>query len=170
MGEEGGQLPRDVTSCLRTHHFPSCFWIGTKLFYDRDWNGINIEPVASSIEKLRSDRHRDVNLQIAAGDVDGQVDLFDVVGTGLSTVNKELALQHSKASGLPLREYSVQMRTLRSICTEYKVERVHFLKIDVEDSEAAIIRRINLDRVRSWIILAEQTFPMTQIDGEGIRT
>ena len=40
----------------------------TKFFYDQGWCGINIEPNDFFFEKLRSQRERDINLNLALGD------------------------------------------------------------------------------------------------------
>ena len=40
---------------------------------------------------------------------------------------------------------------------------VHFLKIDVEGMEAAVLRGLSLGTVRPWIILIEATVARTEI-------
>jgi hypothetical protein len=57
----------------------------TKLFYDRGWSGINIEPTARWFDKLTAQRARDINLQIAASDRTGALTLHEIPDTGLST-------------------------------------------------------------------------------------
>src|SRR5262249_40189981 len=53
----------------------------TKLFYDRGWSGINIEPVPSSFERIARARLRDVNLCVAASDTEGEAVLHQVAGS-----------------------------------------------------------------------------------------
>ncbi|MFO1146553.1 MAG: hypothetical protein U1E33_08440 [Rhodospirillales bacterium] len=43
----------------------------TKAFYDQGWSGINVEH-SPSIEDLRRDRPRDINLAIAISDAEGR--------------------------------------------------------------------------------------------------
>ena len=70
---------------------PVCHSI-TKAFYERGWRGINIEPVQSWFGKIEADRSEDVNLQIAITDADGgEADLYEVTGTGLSTLHQTIA-------------------------------------------------------------------------------
>ena len=40
----------------------------TKLFYDRGWSGVNVEPQADYYRKLVADRPRDTNLQLVVSD------------------------------------------------------------------------------------------------------
>ena len=50
----------------------------TRVFYERGWSGINIEPLAENCARLRQRRPRDVNLEIAVGDHDGSITFYEV--------------------------------------------------------------------------------------------
>jgi FkbM family methyltransferase len=133
----------------------------TKALYLRGWHGINIEPVTYWFERLQADRPRDINLQLAVSDGPGSLHLFEVVGSGLSTTDTSFAHRHAEA-GHQIRESDVQCVTLDSLCQEYQVDCVHFLKIDCEGAEAAALRGLSLQRIRPWIILLEATEPNSQ--------
>jgi FkbM family methyltransferase len=133
----------------------------TKMFYEQGWRGINIEPVSHWYERLLADRPQDINLQLAVSDAPGQLRLFEVKDSGLSTTDLEFAQQHVQA-GLRIRESDVSCVTLDHICEVHGVRDVHFLKIDCEGAEAAALRGISLNRVRPWIILLEATEPNSQ--------
>ena len=49
--------------------------------------------------------------------------------------------------------------TLDRICTDCGVETVHFLKIDVEGSERAVLEGFSFETVRPWIVVVEATEP-----------
>ncbi|MGN6312920.1 MAG: FkbM family methyltransferase [Rhodanobacteraceae bacterium] len=134
----------------------------TKAFYERGWRGINIEPAQHWHQKLQEDRPRDINLRVAASDHRGTLHFFDIADTGLSTTDKNFAAQHA-AAGRRVDEYDVECRTLDEICAENAVEQIHFLKIDAEGAEAAVLRGMPLDRIRPWIIVVEATLPNSQI-------
>lgn len=133
----------------------------TKAFYDRGWRGINIEPVTHWFERMAAARPHDINLQLAVSDSPGNLHLFEVVDSGLSTTDPGLADRHARA-GHPIRESDVPCVTLDSICENHPVTDIHFLKIDCEGAEAAALRGIGLDHVRPWIILLEATEPNSQ--------
>jgi hypothetical protein len=58
----------------------------TKLFYDRGWTGINIEPRRLGWAAIAAQRPRDINLQIAASDRVGTLMLHEIqIQPGLST-------------------------------------------------------------------------------------
>lgn len=130
----------------------------TKAFYDHGWQGINIEPVAYWHERLVADRSRDINLQVAASDRAGEMTLFEVEDTGLSTSDPGFAAMYAER-GKAVRKVAVQCRTLDDICAEHHIETVHFLKIDCEGCEGQALQGISMRDVRPWVILVEATEP-----------
>ena len=133
----------------------------TKAFYDRGWRGINIEPVRAFYEKLLADRPEDVNLMVAVGSRNGLVRFFEVVDTGLSTANEELAKRYLQ-EGYEVRELLVPCMRLADICKDYGVQEVHFLKIDVEGAEKEVLEGFDFSRIRPWIVIVEATEANTQ--------
>ena len=69
----------------------------TKMFYERGWRGINIEPVSHWYERLVADRPHDINLQLAVSDAPGRMHLYEVVDSGLSTTDPDFAERHANA-------------------------------------------------------------------------
>ena len=133
----------------------------TKAFYELGWRGINIEPVTHWFQRLVADRPHDINLQIAVSDSPGQLHLFEVEDSGLSTTDPDFAARHAHA-GHQIRESDVPCVTLDEICNVHGVGDVHFLKIDCEGGEAATLRGFSLKRIRPWVILLEATEPNSQ--------
>lgn len=130
----------------------------TKAFYERGWRGINIEPVERWYQRLAEDRPHDINLQVATSDHIGELVLFNVEDTGLSTSDPDLAKRYIDA-GKTVSAVAIGCRTLDDICAEYDIGTVHFLKIDCEGAERPTLKGISLERVRPWIILVESTEP-----------
>lgn len=133
----------------------------TKAFYDRGWRGINIEPARHWFDKLSSQRVHDTNLAVAVSDTPGKLHFFNIRDTGLSTTNAEFAGRHAQA-GFQVDELDVPCTTLDNIFAEHDVETVHFLKIDCEGAEKAVLMGLSLGRVRPWVILVEATEPLSQ--------
>lgn len=131
----------------------------TKAFYERGWHGINIEPVHHWYDKLVQDRPHDINLCVATSSQGGQMTLYEVGGTGLSTSSPKFAQRH-RQGGWTVQERTVPCKTLEVICTEHQVGTVHFLKIDCEGAEEQTLAGISLEAVRPWIILVEATEPL----------
>lgn len=123
----------------------------TKLFYDRSWCGINIEPIKKHHTELMRLRERDINLNIALGSKKEKKIFFeDSDKSGHSSfvqVNTDEATRIS---------YEVQVDTLENVCKTYCSKRsISFLKIDVEGFEHEVIKGANFNRYRPIVICIE---------------
>ena len=133
----------------------------TKAFYDRGWSGINIEPLAEHMAQLQAERPRDINLQVAVGSEDGEIELFNTGIRGLATASSAVAGRHQSA-GLTTSSSRVPMRRLDGIFAAYTRSDVHFLKIDVEGFERSVLEGMDFSRFRPWIVVVEATIPNSQ--------
>lgn len=140
----------------------------TKYFYLKGWRGINIEPISHHYQKLLKARPEDVNLNIAISDVPGLTDFSLLYLKGQETAD---ALSTFHPTGLPdqildqfvITPISVEAQTLDQVLLEHPLDEIHFLKIDVEGAERAVLESIDLSRFRPWVIVLEATKPMTNI-------
>lgn len=131
----------------------------TKAFYDAGWNGINIEPLEQNYQNFLKDRPLDININCLAGDYSGEAIFYELVNTGLSTQNKALAEQLSQKNGYNLVQHEHKVETLTNILHGINPPIIHFLKIDVEGAEEAVLKGTDLKLFRPWIILVEATIP-----------
>jgi FkbM family methyltransferase len=132
----------------------------TKAFYDRGWRGINIEPVEELLRRFVEERPRDINLSVALGKEPGRLTLYEIPGTGLSTSEQEIARRHAE-QGFEVRLRVVPCTTLDEVLREHRIEEVHFLKVDVEGAERAVLEGASFDDVRPWIVVVEATAPLS---------
>lgn len=129
----------------------------TRAFYERGWTGINLEPAHEFHSSLCEHRPKDTNLQCAASDAEEELTFYNIPGTGLSTMDADMARNHQTA-GYEVQTRTVKSRTLNSICEEHVQGPIHFLKIDVEGHEESVLRGLDLERWRPWIIVIETPF------------
>lgn len=132
----------------------------TQLFYEHHWSGINIEPLAIHWQALQNTRVRDVNLHCAVGACESEIDLWSCDIRGWASADKEVVAHHTEQGHLGLYT-TVKQRSLNSIWTEYGLEEVHFLKVDVEGYESSVLEGIDLHRHRPWIVVVEANRPAT---------
>lgn len=130
----------------------------TKLFYERGWNGINIEPASESFQLFEAERVRDINLNIACGNSNGVIEFYQFEESGLSTIKSVIADQHA-VGGRRYTSKIINLRVLNDILGEYEIGDIHFLKVDVEGAEKDVLSGIDLRRYRPWVILVEATEP-----------
>lgn len=143
----------------------------TRLFYERGWNGVNIEPLPHMFHALACQRTRDVNLRMAASDHAGASSFFQVtartcadgsIATGLSTFDRELAA-HYRREGYIVDELTIPLMTLDAILDRHATTTIDFLKLDVEGHEQVALRGLNLSRHRPRILLIEAVRPLTAV-------
>ena len=134
----------------------------TRVFYERGWSGINIEPLSANSAELRKKRPRDVNLEIAVGEKEGTITFYEIgKWHGYSTTDPTLAAQHRK-DGLAVVEHAVAVRKLSDVLDRHAAGRtIDFLKIDVEGTELSVLRGADLRRHRPKIIVLESKMPVT---------
>jgi FkbM family methyltransferase len=131
----------------------------TKAFYDAGWHGINVEPMPSYRQPFEEQRPRDVNLTCAAGAAPGELILFEVPSmNGWATTDAGVAAMH-RAQGYDVTETRVPVHTLAAICARHAPADIHFLKIDVEGFEAEVLKGMDFERFRPWIVVVEATLP-----------
>ncbi|MET0808175.1 MAG: FkbM family methyltransferase [Pseudoxanthomonas sp.] len=158
----------DIALWRALQFFPGGFYIDigandpnhdsvTRAFYERGWRGINVEPVDVYYQALCRERPGDTNLQLVVGDTRGEVDFHVFPDSGLSTASDEVVAMYA-ASGIELETRRLPMRTLASLCEEYVSGEIHFLKIDVEGFEGAVLRGMDFSRWRPWLIVIETPF------------
>ncbi|KAA1184868.1 FkbM family methyltransferase [Rhizobium tropici] len=133
----------------------------TKLFSERGWHGINVEPNPVHFEALQSRRPRDTNLPIALGAYDGEIEMHLFGDTGLSTVDNVIAESHRVNWKETIS--SVKLRRLADIWRERvsQDQPVHFLKIDVEGFEREVLLGADWSIQRPWIVVIEATAPLS---------
>lgn len=135
----------------------------TRLFYERGWHGINIEPVPHWFERVREDRPRDVNLMCAVGASEGELVLHEFADSGLTTASPAYADEHA-AAGRTMVKRVVPMTRLDVIFDQHAPKDVHFLKIDVEGMEKEVLAGFSLARHRPWVLVVESTRPNSSVD------
>lgn len=130
----------------------------TKVFYDHGWRGLNVEAspkLFRAFEELRPD---EINICAAVSDRSGEATFHEIVGHQLGTVVDKFADRHSDA-GFERVSYTVPAVTLTQICEEHVKDQIHFLKIDVEGHENAVVAGMDFRRFRPWVMIIEATEP-----------
>jgi FkbM family methyltransferase len=140
----------------------------TKAFYDLGWSGINIDPQPDRMAGFESARPRDLNLGVAASDADGSATLCLTRYAALSTLNPDL-IDPAIPDYAIVGRIDVPTRRLSDILDVHAACRpIHFLKIDVEGHEPAVLRGTDLTRHRPMVLVVESTSPATNAPTWGV--
>jgi hypothetical protein len=102
----------------------------SKAFYEHGWSGIAVEPDATAAKLHRVERPRDVVVQAAAADRDGdRVDIDPNLGVVTKTLDSIL---HDAGWG---------------------GRDIHFAAIETAESEVDILKGLDLTRWRPWVLV-----------------
>jgi FkbM family methyltransferase len=133
----------------------------TRLFYDRGWRGINIEPQPNRFKLFVAKRPEDININKGISNKSGKFILRSYSNQGLSTFSEEIQEDYTQKSGdqntSTYKDIEVEVTTLKDLFTEYKVSKIQFLKVDVEGLEYEVLDGNNWDKFRPEVICIEIT-------------
>ena len=127
-------------------------------FYEHGWRGIHVEPVPEYAEKLRRARPDEEVIECVVGSEPGTKTFFSIPGSGLSTAEAENAQGHA-AQGHTVERIDVRCIPLSELLDSRTDAEIHWLKIDVEGMEKAVIDGWLPSAVRPWIVVVESTLP-----------
>lgn len=134
----------------------------TKLFYDKGWHGINIEPASRLYSQLNADRPRDINLNLGVSNKEGELSFREyTLGDGLSTFSVETQKQYEKDQDYKYYasqyvDRKVPVTTLGNIYKKYAPRQVvDFIKIDIEGYEFEAIEGNDWKKYRPAVVCVE---------------
>lgn len=133
----------------------------TKYFYEKGWNGINIEPIPELAALLKIDRLRDVTLCVGISSESGSKILRSYDNAlGLSTVSEEIKNDTSDKVYQPFKEeykdIKIETSTLAAIMGEHVGSKpIDFMKVDVEGLEYEVLAGNNWTKFSPELICIE---------------
>lgn len=133
------------------------------MFHEKGWRGIHVEPTVHYAGLLRQQRPGDTVIQAAVGDAAGVLPLFEIPGTGISTLESTIAAQH-REHGFDVHETTTPIVPLSTVLALAEGHDVHWMKIDVEGFERQVLASWGDSTVRPWVVVVESTLPLTQIE------
>lgn len=119
----------------------------TAKLYNKNWNGINIDLSKTSIDLFNIVRKRDINLNVAISNFDGETSYYEN-----SPINQQNSLTkiNNEQTKIKIKSY-----TLNSILKNNSIEMFDYLNIDVEGSELEVIEGIDLIKYHPSLITIE---------------
>ena len=125
-------------------------------FYEKGWRGVHVEPTVVYAEKLRQARPDETVIQAAIGTSAASIAFWEFPDTGLSTGIPAIAAMHERDKRKGVRVEVPSMR-LSQLLSDYSNRDIHWLKIDAEGMEYAVIQSWQPAIARPWIVVVEST-------------
>lgn len=137
-------------------HHPKRF-SNTFLFYNEGWIGINIDPIPGVKEKFDEERPNDINLEIAIGEHDVELNYFNFREKALNTFSLIHANQYQDVGWELEAVLKIKTYSLSKILDQYLPanETIDFFTIDVEGFELEVLKSNNWKKYKPKVILIE---------------
>lgn len=138
-------------------HHPSRF-SNTRLFYDRGWHGINIEPSPAAIEAFAATRRRDQNLQLGIAEQPGELIYYVFNDPALNTFDAALMREReAQTTYRVVGTRKVAVERLDAVLARHlpRGQAIDFLSVDVEGYDLQVLRSSDWARFRPRVVLVE---------------
>ena len=113
--------------------------------FKKNWNGLNIDLSAVSIDLFNFSRPKDFNIQAAITDFDGKTFYYEN-----SPINQQNSLEEKDGNRIEINAYK-----LNTLLEKYNIDSIDYLNIDVEGNEYKVISSINFKKYNPKLISIE---------------
>ncbi len=122
----------------------------TRLFYERGWHGVNIEPTEQEYKMLMEVRTRDKNYNYAVGK--GEITFFEgeVGDSAGNTFNSQAAAERGFH-----KKRTVTLKPLSEILSESGLETITFMTMDIEGFEHEALKTNDWTKYRPEVLCIE---------------
>jgi FkbM family methyltransferase len=133
----------------------------SKAFYEAGWRGAHVEALPTYAAALRKDRPDEQVFEVAVGREPGAIIFYEFPETGMSTGIADIARRHSE-QGFTVTMREVPVITLEEIFGQFGAETIHWMKLDVEGMEDAVLASWGDAQQRPWVLVIESVHPATR--------
>jgi FkbM family methyltransferase len=130
----------------------------TRIFYEKGWSGINIDPIERIHKDLNKVRPRDINLNLGVSNKEDVLKFREYICDGFSTFAENIKneyIKHADKNTDEYRDYEVKTMRLADILATQKVKEIQFLKVDVEGYEYEVLEGNDWKKFRPEVICIE---------------
>jgi FkbM family methyltransferase len=127
-------------------------------FYNRGWNGINIEPDINKFLELKKNRENDINLNIGIAEKESKFEFYEFIPDTLSTFSEKEAGEYIRQGYRCIGHKRIQVRRLEDILDKYCTGKtIDFLSIDTEGYDMQVLKSNNWKKFRPMLICIESS-------------
>ncbi len=139
-------------------HHPLRF-SNTAIFYERGWNGINIDAMPSGMLEFNRLRKRDINLELAISNVEEIMQFYIFNESALNTLNKAEAKSKDGKNGYYISKI-IELKTigLKEVLDRHIIDKnleIDFFSIDTEGNDLNVLKSNNWTKYKPNLILVE---------------
>lgn len=138
-------------------HHPKRF-SNTYLFYQRGWQGINIDCMPESMKLFEKLRPRDINLELGIAENESINDYYIFNEPALNSFSKEHSEKMNQANNKYYIKKIIKVKTMplsKILDIHLKNKEIDFLDIDVEGMDLGVLSSNDWSKYRPKFVLVE---------------
>lgn len=138
-------------------HHPKRF-SNTYFFYEKGWNGINVDAMPGSMKLFDNIRPRDINIETPISNEKQVLTYYAFNEPALNGFSKEISEARDRLNNYKIEfTKDIETSTLEEFLDENLPSNqvIDFLSIDVEGLDFDVIKSINIKKFRPRVILVE---------------
>jgi FkbM family methyltransferase len=137
-------------------HHPVRF-SNTYFFYKRGWQGINIDASPGSMASFRRKRPRDINLELAIAQEEGEAEFYMFNEPAFNTFDRQLAAQRHNKHNRVIRVKTIKKLPLATVLHNHLRygQTIDILNVDVEGLDLEVLRSNDWQRFPARCVVVE---------------
>jgi len=130
----------------------------TQLFYEKGWNGLNIDATPGSMEEFNKIRTRDINLEVGISHEDGVLTYYLFEEPALNSFNEEISKSRIELGWKLKNEIPVKTMTINKILESNLKpnQQIDFINIDIEGLDYQVIKSLDFEKYAPKFFLIEE--------------
>lgn len=155
--------------CIEVGAYDGVKGSNTKLFNDKGWNTMCIEPNPFVFEELQKNRPNSICINAACDRFIGTagLEIFNFksgIQSSLTSLDTDVRLIEDYEQAIINREIvTTQVVTLNHILSSNNITNIDFISIDTEGTEIKVLQGINLDKFKPTLLVVENNYNDTNI-------
>ena len=121
--------------------------------FQKGWSGINVDLSKVSIDLFKLSRPKDINIQAAITDFDGETFYYE---------NGSINQQNSLKENSELKKIPIKAIKLSTILKQNNLTKIDFLNIDVEGFDFKVLSTLDFSEIKPTMICIEENNYNTQ--------
>tara|TARA_B100000579_G_scaffold291588_1_gene242185 strand:+ start:925 stop:1629 length:705 start_codon:yes stop_codon:yes gene_type:complete len=115
--------------------------------FQKGWRGINVDLSKVSIDLFKLSRPKDINIQAAITDFDGETFYYE---------NGPINQQNSLKENSELKKIPIKAIKLSTILKQNNLKKIEFLNIDVEGFDFKVLSTLDFSEIKPTMICIEE--------------
>jgi FkbM family methyltransferase len=117
----------------------------TQLFYEKGWQGLNIDATPGSMEEFKKVRKRDINIEASVSESGEDLEFFSFKEPALNSFDRELSEERIDKGWELIEIKTVKTYKINDLLSKHITEnrKIDFINIDIEGLDLSILKDLD---------------------------